>query len=385
MSYIKTGLKRSLTASVSKEVNGSIVTGYPRVYNGQTNPVTINLVPAAVSALYNQTLYPTITSDQLGQLSDADYAARLTAFKAYISSIEAGINFSTDIIAGFEPVVTDMIDCLPPVDAPTTTVYAGSSTTSTTQTPTTQSHATLNINILYGGTSGVNSGFSGTVVVFENNFNTTNPYQTSMYITTSVLYNILGHVVLDGLLTKVAGSLVADFKYWKLSSSSTWINFTSLGEFNLNIPSEVSTVDIDILITNIALETTTTSTTAPVTTTTTTFGNEISLLLHTLVINSVHTDKLDFVYEINNGTSGTYDTKVRVKNVTRGSDWVILPAGSIYPHTLNTLFSGMSATLIFANIYGDTFDIDFSIDSGTTWTALVHSDMGSTLNYDWMA
>ena len=68
------GQKRSLTLQVVKLENGVEVS--TTNYNG------------LLTFTWNTVVYPTITSDTLKALSDADYNARLAAFEAYVGILE---------------------------------------------------------------------------------------------------------------------------------------------------------------------------------------------------------------------------------------------------------------------------------------------------------
>jgi hypothetical protein len=83
MAYENNGTARSLYFTVNKQVGGNDVIGYPHTYNGQNS--------------WGDILYPTLTDNQVRQLSDGAFAARYAAFVAYVEGIESGLDFATDI------------------------------------------------------------------------------------------------------------------------------------------------------------------------------------------------------------------------------------------------------------------------------------------------
>ena len=73
---INTGMQRATELTVSKEVGGANVTGYPRTYK------------LGDSFANNAAM----TSKELAEISIELYQARLSAFKTYVESIEIGIS-----------------------------------------------------------------------------------------------------------------------------------------------------------------------------------------------------------------------------------------------------------------------------------------------------
>lgn len=84
MAYENTGTARSLYVTITKYVGGNVEQGYPVTYNGQNS--------------WGDVLYPTLTDTQVRQLSDAAFAARLAAFELYVEGLQAGADFTTDIV-----------------------------------------------------------------------------------------------------------------------------------------------------------------------------------------------------------------------------------------------------------------------------------------------
>lgn len=84
MAYVNNGTERSLKVSVYKKVGGNYVQGYPKTYDGQLS--------------WGDISYPTLTDTEARQLSDAEFSARLVAFKSYVASVEPGVDFSTDVV-----------------------------------------------------------------------------------------------------------------------------------------------------------------------------------------------------------------------------------------------------------------------------------------------
>jgi hypothetical protein len=98
MAYVNNGTERSLKVTVYKKVGGNYVQGYPKTYDGQQS--------------WGNPSYPTLTDTQARQLSDADYSARLLAFKSYVESIEPGVSFSADVV-GDGAIRSNTGVCLP--------------------------------------------------------------------------------------------------------------------------------------------------------------------------------------------------------------------------------------------------------------------------------
>ena len=98
MAYVNNGTERSLRVSVYKKVGGNYVQGYPKTYDGQQS--------------WGNPGYPTLTDTEARQLSDAEFSARLLAFKTYVEGIEAGADFNTDIV-GDGAIRSNTGVCLP--------------------------------------------------------------------------------------------------------------------------------------------------------------------------------------------------------------------------------------------------------------------------------
>lgn len=96
-----TGMQRSLTITVNKTVAGDQASGYPHTYYGR-NEFT-----------YNGTTYPAIDSLTLATMPVADYEARLADFKAYVESLEAGLDISAVVEAGEEAYRENTTACPP--------------------------------------------------------------------------------------------------------------------------------------------------------------------------------------------------------------------------------------------------------------------------------
>jgi hypothetical protein len=97
------GLKRSLKVTVNKTVNGVPEVGYPKSYNGMT--------ASSTWTGWTGTVYTSLTDNQLAQLSDAVYNARLTDFKAWVTSQESGINFNTQVLPTAPAILEDLTVC----------------------------------------------------------------------------------------------------------------------------------------------------------------------------------------------------------------------------------------------------------------------------------
>lgn len=85
MAYINTGQLRSLILIITKKINGNIVNGYPKTYNGQ-NPFT-----------WDERVYTLLSDSDFSKLNNNDYLSRLEDFKRYVENIENGLNVDEDI------------------------------------------------------------------------------------------------------------------------------------------------------------------------------------------------------------------------------------------------------------------------------------------------
>lgn len=80
MSEINTGMQRGTELTVTKQVGGIEVDGYPKVYK-------------MYEAFGN---YAAITVDALAKLAVDDYQARLIAFKTYVETVETGVEVNIE-------------------------------------------------------------------------------------------------------------------------------------------------------------------------------------------------------------------------------------------------------------------------------------------------
>lgn len=94
-----TGKQRSLTVTINKTVAGIQANGYPHTYYGR-NEFTHNAVT-----------YTAITSLQMATMPIADYNTRLAAFKAYVETLEQGLDLATDTVAGEEAYRDNLTAC----------------------------------------------------------------------------------------------------------------------------------------------------------------------------------------------------------------------------------------------------------------------------------
>ena len=117
MSFNYNNISRSLTIVVNLTIGGAQQQGYPKTYNGRLGD-------------WNPS-YAALTDSEFARLTDSEFTARMSAFEAYVESLETGLDLGTDMNGdGF--VKTD-INCLPL----TTTTTTAAATTTTTVAPTT--------------------------------------------------------------------------------------------------------------------------------------------------------------------------------------------------------------------------------------------------------
>ena len=259
MAYYNTGVKRSLIIEVSKETDGALLLGYPKTYNGQA------------SFTYGNTTYLQLTDLAFSVMSEEDYLARLDDFKSYITLLEPSIDFTTDVVTGYESSIQDGTTCPPPT---TTTTSTTTSTTSTTTT--TMAVPTLNVTVTFNGDSGITNGMEGVVNVCGTNFNI-NAYALTYLINTQILFDTVCVVDFTQLLARINGNSVTRYTYYRTNNTGSWVSTQGTDLVYITIPSGFPVFNIEVLLTPVAITTTTstTTTTVPqVTTTTTTSSQE---------------------------------------------------------------------------------------------------------------
>ncbi len=94
-----TGMQRSLTLQIDKTVAGVQSSGYPHLYYGR-NPFT-----------WNSTNYPAIDALQMATIPVADFEQRLSDFKEYVESLEAGLDLENDTVAGADGYQENLTAC----------------------------------------------------------------------------------------------------------------------------------------------------------------------------------------------------------------------------------------------------------------------------------
>lgn len=124
MGYEVTGFARSLTIRVYKMAYGSVVSGYPKSYDGKTN---IDFLA------YYSPLYSSISDDEMAKMSLVDFNTRVDDFKSWLELIEPGLDFDTASIMEEARISSD--DC--GTTSSTTTILPTTTTTSTSSTTTT--------------------------------------------------------------------------------------------------------------------------------------------------------------------------------------------------------------------------------------------------------
>lgn len=90
-----TGRIRSLTVIITKKVNGNIVSGYPKTYEGKN------------SFIWNGATYPTIDQSTFQKMSYDDYIVRLEDYKQYTQSLESGLIIDDVIQSTAQPTIVD--------------------------------------------------------------------------------------------------------------------------------------------------------------------------------------------------------------------------------------------------------------------------------------
>lgn len=113
-----------------------------------------------------------------------------------------------------------------------------------------------------------------------------------------------------------------------------------------------------------------------------TIPEDVRLILRFVTIGII-TAKLYWEFIIQNGTSSNCNTSVRIKNVSKSSAWFTINSVTVYANTDSGSLSGVSSAMGVTNDVGDGFDIQLSLDSGSTWTGALEAGNPLTLNYDW--
>lgn len=79
-----TGIKRSLTLTVTRKISGEIAPGYPRTYYGQQ------------AFEWNNHSYPSLTREDFSLLSPNAYEQRRLAFQAFVEAQEHGLDINSN-------------------------------------------------------------------------------------------------------------------------------------------------------------------------------------------------------------------------------------------------------------------------------------------------
>ena len=82
MAFVYNNEYRMKNLVVTKTVSGSVVSGYPVTY-------------VITDSFTSGSTYAALTEDEFAQLSDADYATRLSAFRTYVEGEESGLTLGT--------------------------------------------------------------------------------------------------------------------------------------------------------------------------------------------------------------------------------------------------------------------------------------------------
>lgn len=198
MAWVLTGDCRSLTVIVSKKING--ILQYHRTYYGQDN---------SSGFLTAYPLYPALTDEELGRLSEVDYLTRLVDFETWVEGIEAGLDFDTATIL----VEAELVGC--PECTTTTTTIPPTTTTTTTLIPC-DTPVTHNGGVLYPGIYPINIGEGlGKVDVYFDTYGIPDRY----------IVEFDGNVVID---TGYLGKTRFDFG----GVSRNWFNFYLTGRID---------------------------------------------------------------------------------------------------------------------------------------------------------
>lgn len=308
MATINTGVKRSLTISVTKEVNGVPVTGYPKTYNGK-----LFFIQDAVS-------YPFLSDDAFQLLSEADYLLRLAAFKLWVVSQEPGLDFTTDTV-GAGASYTDLADCPTPVES-TTTTLPGTTTTTTTPAPVVPM-ASVTMIVTYEGDVGAQNGMHGSIDMCGHVTETDNQYDNMVYINHQLPYDVPCLVDFTLLGMRILNIETPSFKYYRTNPLTPWVEFTIDNTFDLTIPTGTpGDVTVYVLISqtdiNAPITTLPPTTIAPTNDVIVTNNSTVKVLSF-VVVSGGNLPGATFPVAINGGTtsgtiptSGTYDMDVEV-------------------------------------------------------------------------
>lgn len=95
MALINNGYKRGSKVIVEKYEGTNMATGYPKTYD----------------ALTSFSGYSALTQAQFAELSLTAFNERMNAFEIYVQGEEAGADFASGIVAGFERRKYDTTAC----------------------------------------------------------------------------------------------------------------------------------------------------------------------------------------------------------------------------------------------------------------------------------
>lgn len=125
-----TGYKRSYSVVIRKMLNGTILSGYPKVY-----PTAADLDNGYF--ILGGAHIPIMTDNELQTFTQSEYNARIALLKDYVIQQEGMDPFESQFNSN---VVYDPENCVPEVTS--TTTEQGTTTTSTTEEPTTTTSTT---------------------------------------------------------------------------------------------------------------------------------------------------------------------------------------------------------------------------------------------------
>jgi hypothetical protein len=103
-------------------------------------------------------------------------------------------------------------------------------------------------------------------------------------------------------------------------------------------------------------------------------------VLHGLWINASNNLTLNFNITLsNNYSSSSINYVLRMSNTTRGTGPISTGTMTVPGYTIDTFFSGTTASFGVVNVATDSFTVSLSADNGSTWTAQISPTSG-TLN-----
>lgn len=258
-------------------------------------------------------------------------------------------------------------DCVGFLSGLTVTLPTTTTTTTTLLPPTTTTTTLPPVCANLSGSTTVNS--DNVIVRYTVNISPAVALTNLTFPITHTNTNNTGTI--PNYVTILAGNSTGYVDYVYTRLASTYTIYCSFGTIPIGYYKCIDNIDFLIHPTTV----TTTTTTVYV------LPDEITSGLDKLVVNTIHSTRLDYTVIVNNGTITDYNCVLRVSGAT-SSGWVQSNVFTVYNNSANFIQSG-TLEMSAINTNGDNFDIGFSTDGGYTWvTVYLDTCAPLTLPYD---